>query len=344
MWPEADQSLWTRARRSDYLLEDGGLGRYWSDPTAAKYMRDYGRWLAWLLQAEPECLDLGPVDRFTKLRVKRYVDHLEEKLAPYSVSCMLRGLGSVAWAFSEGNDYYWITRYANRLASDAMSVRNKRQMLKRSHDLVSLGMALMAGATEARSEFKAAIAYRNGLIIALLAYRPIRRGNITNIIIGQHLLRCKDGYNLQFAEHETKQRKQLEVPIPNALTNAIETYLSNYRPVLMHRPPHAGSAGDALWVAADGGPLSHHGIYKAVRDETHIAFGAAINPHLFRDCAATTIAMDDPGQIAIVAHVLGHSNMETSARHYNQASTLDASRCIQAHLKEIRRSPSGAFK
>jgi hypothetical protein len=30
--------------------------------------------------------------------------------------------------------------------------------------------------------------------------------------------------------------------------------------------------------------------------------GVAINPHLFRDCAATTIATDDPEHVLIIAN------------------------------------------
>jgi integrase/recombinase XerD len=63
----------------------------------------------------------------------------------------------------------------------------------------------------------------------------------------------------------------------------------------------------------------------------------AINPHLFRDCAATTIAIHDPEHVQIIAAILGHSSMTTSERHYIQASSLEAGRRYHAVLAESRR-------
>jgi integrase/recombinase XerD len=337
LWPEADQLLWKKACGGDNLLEDGGFGRNWRPATAEKYSITYGRWLAWIIRTEPKALNLAPLDRITKNRIRAYVDHMRSTLAPYSVASLLRGMGSIAWAFSEANDYYWIVRFSGRLAYRAVSTRNKRQIVKPSYELVALGLKLMASAVTDASQYRAAIAFRNGLIIALLAHRPIRRTNLTSIAIGKHLMKRDGGYVLNFTESETKQHKALEVPVPESLSGAIDSYLEKFRPYLMGRPPFASTAGQALWVAADGGALSYWGIYAVVTNVTRKAFGHALNPHIFRDCAATTVAIDDPSQIAILADVLGHSNLVTSAKHYNQARCIDASRRFQNRLAELKR-------
>jgi integrase/recombinase XerD len=339
MWPEADQTLWARARSDEEFLDDGGLGRNWAHSTATKYIRDYGRWLAWLRRIEPEVLNAEPLSRLTRERIRSYVKYLQStNLAQYSVSCLLRGIGSVAWAFSETDHYYWIVRFSERLAYRAIPVRNKRQIVRPTYDLVCLGQKLMTHASSQPVRYSSAVEFRNGLIVALLAYRPIRRGNISIIVLDRHLAKVDGGYHLQFGEHETKQRKPLDVPVPDNLTVPLEVYLNTYRPVLMARPPFAGTAGDALWVANDGGPLSHWGLYAAVCNVTRKEFGHSLNPHIFRDSAVTTVALDDPSQIAIVADILGHSNMVTSAKHYNQARCIDASRRFQAELALMRKS------
>ena len=46
---------------------------------------------------------------------------------------------------------------------------------------------------------------------------------------------------------------------------------------------------------------------------------ARVNPHLFRDCAATTIATADPKHVSMIASLLGHSNGRTGEAYYNQA-------------------------
>ena len=62
---------------------------------------------------------------------------------------------------------------------------------------------------------------------------------------------------------------------------------------------------------------------------TMAAFGRYLSPHLFRDCAATTIAIDDPRHARSIMDILGHSTLATSEKHYNQARSLDASRQYQ---------------
>ena len=52
--------------------------------------------------------------------------------------------------------------------------------------------------------------------------------------------------------------------------------------------------GNALWVSSDGSPMGYFAIADTIARRTATAFGRPINPHLFRDCAATSIAIDDP--------------------------------------------------
>jgi len=46
-----------------------------------------------------------------------------------------------------------------------------------------------------------------------------------------------------------------------------------------------------------------------------------INPHLFRDCAATTIADEDPNRVRMSAPVLGHTDFRTTEAYYIAANT-----------------------
>lgn len=71
----------------------------------------------------------------------------------------------------------------------------------------------------------------------------------------------------------------------------------------------------------------------------YTALGKPINPHLFRDCAATFIAEQAPSQVHMIASILGHASLESGERHYNQAGMLSA----QAHwietLAKLRDEP-----
>jgi len=65
--------------------------------------------------------------------------------------------------------------------------------------------------------------------------------------------------------------------------------------------------------------LSEGTLGYQVRQRTRAAFGRAVNPHLFRDCAATSLALEDPAHVRIAAQVLGHGSFRTTERHYNLA-------------------------
>jgi hypothetical protein len=56
---------------------------------------------------------------------------------------------------------------------------------------------------------------------------------------------------------------------------------------------------------------------------------------LFRDCAATSLAVHDPDQVQIAHHILGNS-YAMMEKHYNLARMTDAARHYHAALEQIR--------
>ena len=78
-------------------------------------------------------------------------------------------------------------------------------------------------------------------------------------------------------------------------------------------------------------------IYFRIRIRTQIRFGRSINPHLFRDSAATSIAIEDPENVHIVRSILGHTTLRSGERYYIHAQTLEASRHYQRRILELRR-------
>jgi hypothetical protein len=53
-------------------------------------------------------------------------------------------------------------------------------------------------------------------------------------------------------------------------------------------------------------------LYGRIMKLTRARFGHAVNPHLFRDAAATSIATEDPEHVYVTRSVLGHSTLRTS--------------------------------
>jgi integrase/recombinase XerD len=148
------------------------------------------------------------------------------------------------------------------------------------------------------------------------AVRPLRRGSD---VTGK--TRRKRQRVLQAAKqrHHRERREPLELPFPAVLVPALEHHLAAHRPVLAAGLGRGrGRAGAALWLSAEGGPLSAVMLGHLVQARTRAAFGRVVNAHLFRDCAATSLAVEDPSHMRIAAQVLGHAAFGSTER-YNLA-------------------------
>jgi integrase/recombinase XerD len=246
-------------------------------------------------------------------------------------------------AFTETKEFSWLFLAANRLRPT--SVRNKLAKIRPSYAIADVGIRLMQQAEEMVPNWHRppALIFRDGLVVALLAYRPVRLANLANIRIGQHLIEAGDGYRISFSAEETKQGKVLSFDVPQSLVPQMRRYIETYRPALIASGWHGAESGNLLWISRDGGPLTSPAIGDLIKRRTKAAFGSAINPHLFRDCAATTIATDEPGRAHVIPGVLGHSSPTTSERHYNQARMTEAAeRYHHVVEKRRRRKPRAA--
>jgi len=77
-------------------------------------------------------------------------------------------------------------------------------------------------------------------------------------------------------------------------------------------------------------------VQAEITTRTCEVLGRAINPHLFRDCVATSIAIEDPRHIGIAWRLLGHRSPSTTEMYYNQARSVEASRRLQGYLLSLR--------
>jgi integrase len=79
-------------------------------------------------------------------------------------------------------------------------------------------------------------------------------------------------------------------------------------------------------------------IYQQMTKRTKEEFGVSINPHLFRDIAATTIAMEDPKHVGIGTRVLNHKSAQTTEKYYQHAEQQNAHENFIRFVKS-KRSP-----
>ena len=225
---------------------------------------------------------IAPGDRIIPDRVKTYVADLEKENASGTVIARLIELKIIAGIMEPGRDWSWIYRRASPVRARHKPARPKRHRLVDTGKLLRLGLDLMAKAetaTTRRGRFKA---YRDGLIIALLASRPLRLRNLTSLALDRTLVRRGDEWWIQIPAAETKTRAPIDVPWPEMLAGRLEFYLADHRAYIVAlRGFCSGAADDALWLSMYGVPLTDNGIYTRVVARTREGLGWAINPHLF---------------------------------------------------------------
>jgi integrase/recombinase XerD len=337
-WPAADQAAWQLAIQPGGLFDDQGPAAHWAASTRRSVQYDYGIWLRWCVH---NGVSLTPtIDaRVTPEHVRDFIAHLELRISTVTLHSNLARLCQAMTVLCPASDWHWLKRIVNRLERLKVPITDKASRVQDSGALLALGHSLMASATQPseklprKTRLHAAIQYRDGLMLALLATRPLRRTNFAGIRLEDHLYKVDQTWWLRFNAGETKQGRLIEQPIPTRLHSVLDTYLDTYRLCFPGAARHTH-----LWASAKGGPLTSEGFYQAIIKRTRHEFGKPVNPHLFRDCAATTIARHTPEQVSIASQILGHSKLATSERHYNQADSASASRQYQSALAAIRAS------
>jgi integrase/recombinase XerD len=99
-----------------------------------------------------------------------------------------------------------------------------------------------------------------------------------------------------------------------------------------------GSIGGHLWLDRSGRPTRSAAIRAQIESRTKQAFGKAIWPHLFRDCAATELVDCAPEEIGIAPDLLGHADLQTTKKHYIEAVGMKAHLRVQEVIAVRRRA------
>ena len=230
-WPEADRVAWMKAIRKDHVLDDPGPASHWSPATLHKNRRGYGRWLTFLLDHDLVIPSQHPADRVTKEAVRDYLALLVgQGLASYTVVARIDELRTVIAAMAPDRDWQWLSDLVTRLRRRVRPVTNKRSRITPSKDLFGLGLGLMeeAGITESLKPVLRAVRFRDGLMIALLAARPLRVSNLVSIRLGKPSI-LSAGSSTKCALHPREVNSALPSPVSSPASLAF---------VIQRKSPH----------------------------------------------------------------------------------------------------------
>jgi integrase/recombinase XerD len=334
-WPPVDRSAWERANAPADAFDDQAGAAHWRPETRYQAQVAYGRWLAFARATYPEAWSEPPGARLTEVRARGYVEALRARIAPMSVAAELQHLLLAMSVLAPDSDWAWLRQWQYRCQKDARP-REKRSKIVHPNRLIELGRLLMDGADDEPRLMLKARRYRDGLLIAFLATRPLRRRSIGALELDRNIRSVGSAYVVYIDAEDMKSGQSIEFELPGWLTPYMKRYLEHYRLLFP-----AAARARSLWLSSKGGPLVDEAIHALVCRRTKAALGFAIHPHLFRDIAATAIARDSPEQIGVARDLLAQSKVETTLRHYTQAQTVDAAR-KHARIIEALRGPSTA--
>ena len=333
-WPEVDRLAWENSAVGDDSL-DGEVDTAWMAANTRRNLTTaYARWLGWLKTTHPESLSWLPGERFSKEWVLDYLDTIRRPLKPSTVfvyACALRTMGSV---ISPATDRRWFQRIIDNLERRAHRQPRKRKVIIEIDRLFNFGINMMdtAGEDPEQSEVAVAEQFRDGLIFAFLAARPVRRSNMVGLRIGQEFVATHDGYTVSIAAESYKTDVPFEFPVPDRLVPYLRLYLDEYRRVLAAGGSPKGGA--YLWLYRSGAPLTGDSLRTIIGLRSEQGFGTRLNPHDFRHCAASSIVLISPDEWPIIKIILGHSSLRTAEGYYLYARGIGATMAYQNAVGE----------
>jgi integrase len=210
-----------------------------------------------------------------------------------------------------------------RLKARAVPRREKHLRLADPAELIHVSLAfydhLIAG--EGPFPIRRCNHARNALMLAFLAFGPLRLASFAGLTIGDGLIDTPTGMRLNVAADQTKENRPYDCACPEDLLPRLDHYRTVIHPRLLDK-----GAANCLWVSMRGTALSESAIYYQINKITRRLFGHPINPHLIRDCVQTGLAIDAPESVRAGARLLGHQDLRTGETHYNHATAASAQR------------------
>lgn len=304
-WPEEDRRRWQSA------VTPKGRGRvtgrsavaHLKPITVEKYMEGYGRWLGFLQWRGALDADKAPENRVTEDAAADYIDTLLELgNAGHAVWNRLQELKAALKLVAPGIDFGWL------LYPGGVDVRHRLDMTRRTfmvhhpRKLYRWGFDLMKLVLTLNGPRRRQVMLRDGLMIALLAARAMRRRSVEAMELDTQVRRIDGQWHILLGAKDMKTGREIAYPVPPSLNGWIDRYVAVERVELL-----AGHSCEAFWVNWGGKPLRAAGIEKRIRWHSAKKFGAegAFGPHRFRYGIATVAPVADPTAPANGAVLLG---------------------------------------
>ncbi len=334
-WPASDKAMWESMTRSGNPLDDEGRFAHLRQTSRTTLCRHYGRWLAWLMDAEPKALREAPTRRCTIERLMEWRETMTQMrpMSRFSLIGDTVRMMKAADPHADWTQHLQLRKHLKRQAGNGDQTRKSGRIL-------SSTVLFEAGRTHATVNVEAATTMlqsmkrqRNGTMVAMLALMPMRRRAFGQLEIDTSLFVGSDRVTVALSGDMTKNGLPWEAEVPKAVEPLLRRYVDDVRPWFMARGNECHSR---LWVKLRGAPFELNHFGNQIADITTQLTGVRVPPHFFRDAAATTLSRMSPDAARLISPVLAHTSAGTAERHYIHAKTIEAGRDYARLVKRMK--------
>ena len=191
-WPASDRERWIDACKPTVRLHRGGSASHLKPITQSDLQRRYGYFLDFLVRHSKLDLGASAGTQMTPGNVALFLEELKVRISSVTVSRTIYKVRRITQLIAPEHDLQWLRDIENDLALVA-EPKSKANRLVLAHRIVETGLTLISEAemNMKLAPLRRATQVRNGLMLALLAYHPLRNKNFSALEIGKTLRRVK---------------------------------------------------------------------------------------------------------------------------------------------------------
>jgi len=260
--------------------------------------------------------------RFTRWTTDRKEDHLKERLADRTILVIMIALKMAAVRVAPpGTNFIWFARLISRLPRRWRTLPAENYTLETVWTIAN--NAIVAGRdaiirqrqgpapTRRGSVPKGAYAFRDGVMLAVLCFRPMRSHELLALEIGSSFVpRTSEGTRHQIFIQSSQNKVGLEgrYEIPDILTPLLDEWLDAIRPLFPKRDK-------GLWPTDRSSAIGYNALYKNLTTLVEASTDEHFSPRRIRHIIARFLD-DLEAKQEMISATLFHINLDTAPGHY----------------------------